>query len=322
MAHLVETMAYTNEVPWHGLGFSRPEGFSSVKQLLKDAKLDWKVERRPMRLEIPGDEDVAGDKVPDFAALVRDRDNKVLDVVGSRYIPVQNEEAFEFFTEFVEAGGAKMETAGSLRGGKYVWGLANLNASFKMKGNDEVKGYLLVGSPHEQGKSLIIRFTSVRVVCNNTLTLALRKGASGTEWRMSHRMAFDSNTMMQAKEALGIAREQLGEFEKNARTLQKINIKRNDAIRILAGIFSPDADVKEMIADFDKNGTPRLKSLMGAYVNAPGAQEGNGWGLMNAVTYYADHIASRTPDKRLSNAWLGRTANQKEKTLDMLLQMA
>jgi phage/plasmid-like protein (TIGR03299 family) len=213
-----------------------------------------------------------------------------------------------------------METAGSLRGGRYVWGLANLGKGFTLKNNDEVKGYLLVGSPHEQGKSLIIKFTSVRVVCNNTLTLALR--GKGNEFRMSHRVAFDNDTMNRAKDVLGIARDQVGEFEKNAKTLQKIRISNNDAIKILAGVFAPDADVKELVNDFDANGTPRLKALMGAYSNAPGAEVGTGWGLLNATTYYADHMASRTPDKRLANAWLGKTANQKERVLDTLLQMA
>jgi phage/plasmid-like protein (TIGR03299 family) len=313
MSHNLETMAWTNEVPWHGLG-TRVDDKIRVKDMLKAAKLDWKVEKQPMT--------IAGtDKpVPGFFALTRDRDGRVLDVVGNRYVPVQNDQAFEFFVDFVEAGGAKMETAGSLRNGEYVWGLANLNASFKLKGNDEVKGYLLVGCPHQQGKSLLIKFTSVRVVCNNTLTLAL--ATKGNEWRMSHRTEFDQVKINEAKDALGIARDQLGEFERNARTLQKLNIKRADAIRILAGVFAPDADVKELVNDFDKNGTPRLQALMAAYVNAPGAQEGNGWGLLNAVTYYADHMASRTADKRLSNAWLGRTAGQKEKVLDKLLQMA
>ncbi len=139
---------------------------------------------------------------------------------------------------------------------------------------------------------------------------------------MSHRLQFNDNTISKAKEALGIAKDQLGEFERNARILQKINIKQADAIRILAGVFAPDADVKELTNDFDEHGTPRLKRLMDVYVNAPGAQEGNAWGLLNAVTYYADHVASRTADKRLSNAWLGRTAMQKEKVLDVLLQMA
>ncbi len=308
MVAAVETMAYTNEVPWHGLGFSRPEGFSSVKQIMRDAKLNWTVDRTPIFAN--------GVEVPGFAALTRSTDKKVFDIVGSKYIPTQNEEAFEFFVEFVEAGGAKMETAGSLRGGKYVWGLANLNASFKLKGNDEVKGYLLVGCPHEQGKSLIIKFTSIRVVCCNTLALALSE--AGNTWRMSHRMQFGEVKRNEAKEALGIARDQLGEFERNARILQKINIKRDDAIRILAGVFAPDAEVKELISD----PTPRLQAILGAYEHAPGATPGNAWGVLNAVTYWADHMASRTADKRLTNAWLGKTAGQKEKTLEALLQLA
>lgn len=317
MAHNLESMAWTNEVPWHGLG-ARVDDKISVKDMLKAAKLDWRVEKQPI-YQIPNGREMDARAIDGFYALTRDRDNAVMDIVGSKYVPVQNDEAFSFFNEFVQAGGAKMETAGSLRGGKYVWGLANLNSSFKMKGNDEVKGYLLVGCPHEQGKSLLIKFTSVRVVCNNTLTLAL--STKGNEWRMSHRTTFGEVKINQAKEALGIARDQLGEFERNARAIQKIKLSTADAIRILANVFAPDAEVAPMVADFDKNGTPRLQSIMAAYTKAPGAQEGNGWGLLNAVTYYADHMASRTADKRLSNAWLGRTAGQKEKVLDRLLQM-
>lgn len=302
MAHQIETMAYTNEVPWHGLGF-RVDQATSVKAMLKAAKLDWRVDRTPMHLP-------NGDEVQGFAALTRSRDNRVLDVVGRAYVPVQNEEAFEFFTEFVEAGNATMETAGSLRGGQYVWGLANLKASFKLKGNDVVKGYLLVGVPHEQGKSFIIKFTSIRVVCNNTLALAL---AAGHTWRMTHRMSFGDVKRNEAKEALGIARDQLGEFERNARILQSINISRDDAVKILGGVFAPKKeDVSEL---------PKILKIMDCYENAPGAQPGNGWGLLNGVTYYCDHVASRTADKRLANAWLGKTAVQKERVLDTLLQM-
>lgn len=316
MSHNVETMAYTNEVPWHGLGFSRPEGFANVKQLLKDAKLNWKVDRRPIAVQPSNGHPY--ETIDGFAALVRSSDNSVLDVVGSRYTPIQNEEAFEFFTEFVEAGKAKMETAGSLRSGKYVWGLANLGSEFKLKNNDVVKGYLLVGCPHEQGKSLIIKFTSVRVVCNNTLTLALAN--KGNEVRIHHRAAFDDETMNKAKETLGIARDQLGELEANARKLQKQKMSRDDVIRVLAGVFAPDAEVKKMLIDFD-NATPRMKTLMDVYANAPGAEVGTAWGVLAATTYYTDHVASRTADKRLANAWLGKTANQKEAVLNKLLDM-
>lgn len=314
MSHEIETMAYSNQVPWHGLGFQIPPG-ASVKAMLKAAKLNWTVERREMYYGVTKGEEEDLQPVPSFAALVRNSDDKVLDVVGSAYRPVQNEEAFSFFKEFVETGGATMETAGSLRGGKYVWGLASLNQSFKLRGDDVVKGYLLVGSPHEQGRSLIIKFTTVRVVCNNTLTLALRKG--GREWRMSHRLDFNDASMANAKEALGIAHDQMSEFERNARKLQKLKITDKDAVGLFTGLFDPSSEETPALED----ALPRVKILMDIYANAPGADKGNGFGVLNAVTYWADHVASRTADKRLSNAWLGRTAVKKERMLDTLLAM-
>lgn len=310
MSHDIETIAWTNETPWHGLGFHVADTLNT-KQMLKAAKLDWKVERKPMFLE--GNQEVEG-----FAALVRDKDNSVLDVVGSRYQPIQNDEAFEFFREFVEAGKAKMETAGSLNGGRYVWGLANLNRSFKMSNDDKINSYLLVACPHQQGKSLVIKFTNIRVVCNNTLTLALREG--GNEVRIAHRAAFDNETMNRAKDILGIAREQMGDFEKNARKLSKVKVSKEDAAKLLAQVFTPKFDMGK-IADFEAH-TPRLEALMAAYENAPGATPGTAYGVLNAATYYADHMAGRTSDKRLTNAWLGRTANQKEQLLETLLEIA
>src|SRR4051812_2141958 len=125
MSHQVESVAYTNEVPWYGFGF-KVDGNQTVKQMLKAAKLDWRVERTPLFIE--------GRKEPveGFAALVRDKDNAVFDIVGAQYKPVQNEQAFDFFNEFVKAGKASMETAGSLRGGRIVWGLAALKQSFTL----------------------------------------------------------------------------------------------------------------------------------------------------------------------------------------------
>jgi phage/plasmid-like protein (TIGR03299 family) len=312
MSHLVETMAYTNEVPWHGLGHFVKDA-PTVERMLKLAKIDWEVEKRPMYL-------ADGTTVPDFFALTRTSDNKVLDVVGSRYIPAQNAQVFEFFKEFVEAGGATMETAGSLKGGRYVWGLVALNAQFKMRGNDVVKGYLLIGIPHQQGKSVIIRFVTIRVVCNNTLTLALRE--AGVEFRMSHRSIFDEAMIARAKETLGIARDQLGEFERNARLLQKLNLTRDETIKILAPVYQPNANVRDLQRDFEDNADPRLARVMDVLEKAPGAQPGNAWGVLNAVTYYSDHVAGRSPDQRLMNAWMGKTANQKEAVLATLLEMA
>jgi phage/plasmid-like protein (TIGR03299 family) len=311
MSHQVETMAYTNEVPWHGLGF-RVDQAPTVKGMLKAAKINWTVEKAPLTC---GDDDVEG-----FYGLRRSSDGKVLDVVGSRYTPIQNEESFEFFTEFVEAGKATMETAGSLRGGRMVWGLANLNESFTLKGGDTVKGYLLVATPHEQGKSLVMKFTPVRVVCNNTITLALRRDLRGgtSEYRVHHRKVFDAAALEHAKTALGIARDQMAQFEQNARALKAKSMRREDTIEVLAGIFQPDAKVKELVSD-ESTLAPRMRDIMGALTNAPGADPDTAWGVLNAVTYWADHMASRTNDKRLSNAWFGRTALQKQEVLEVLL---
>lgn len=320
MSHNVETMAYTNEEPWHGLGHYVADA-PNVSRMLKLAKLDWSVERRPMMAGTFDSEGKAsfltGVNVPGYSALVRDSDNAVLDVCGSKYVPIQNKEAFEFFVEFVEAGDAKMETAGSLRGGRYVWGLANLQKSFKLKGKDEVKGYILVVCPHQVGKSLIVKFTTVRVVCNNTLTLALRD-ASDT-FRMSHRRAFDEVAIGRAKSTLGIAREQMDQFEENARKLKAKSMARDDVIAALAAVYQPDEKLADLVRDFDSLATPRMKALMDINERAPGADPTTAWGVLNAVTYYSDHVASRTADKRLTNAWLGRTAKQKEEAFELLM---
>jgi phage/plasmid-like protein (TIGR03299 family) len=315
MAHEVETMAYTNQEPWHGLG-THIEDAPSVDEMLIHAGLDWEVEKQPMYTMI----DKKKVEVPNKFALVRSSDKSILDVVGKVWNPIQNAEAFEFFRDFVEAGDATMETAGSLKDGRYVWGLANLNASFKLPGNDEVKGYLLVGLPHEQGKSLIIRPTAVRVVCNNTLSMALRE--SGDSFRFSHRMDFDASAIQHAKETLGIAREQIAEFETHARILQRKKLDEKEVVELLASIMAPKNDAKQMAEDFTEHGTPRMNTIMDAYYKAPGAQPGTAWGALNAVTYWTDHLASRTQDKRLTNAWLGKTARQKDQVKSLLLSVS
>lgn len=329
MSHEIESMAYTNEVPWHGLGMYIADA-PNIEEMLRVAEINWRVEKRPMmtatEMKMAKDEPRWSKftaKVPGFYALTRNTDGKVLDVVGNRYTPTQNSEAFEFFRSFVEAGDAKMETAGSLRGGQYVWGLANLGQTFKVTEKDEVKTYILVAAPHQQGKALIIKRVHLRVVCMNTLTAALREG--GAEFRMPHRGKFDEKQIEKAKVLLGLAREEAEQFERDAKTLKNLEISEEAAIRILAEIMAPrvnDSSVNDMVEDMEENGTPRMRRLMDAYYRAPGADPGNGWGLLNAVTYYADHLASRTSDKRLTNAWFGKTANQKRIVLNTLLEMA
>ncbi len=303
----IETMAWTNEEPWHGLGV-RVDDKRSVGQMMRAARLDWRVEKRPVFVD--------GKVVPDFYGLTRTTDGHVLDIAGKSYVPVQNEEAFEFFKEYVEAGKAKMETAGSLRGGRYVWGLANLQDSFTLAGGDRVNGYLLVAIPHEVGKAFIVKFTAVRVVCQNTLTMAL-KGA-GSQFAMAHRRQFDHAMVVKAKETLGIAREQMADFEKTARKLSKRKMGREEILIVLGPVFQKD-EPDWSVPNIDIK--PRLAKVLECLEYAPGAISNTAWGVLNAATYYADHVASRTADKRLTNAWFGRTAAQKEQVLERLLEI-
>lgn len=312
MSHEVETMAYAGQVPWHGLGV-KVDSNLSIEEMLIQANLDWEVERIPAEYN--------GRVVKGHFWLVRSSDDKVFDTCGNRYKPTQNAQAFEFFREFLDAGEAILETAGSLKGGRYVWGLANLDTSFTLPGKDKVDGYILVGVPHEQGKSLIIKRTSIRVVCMNTLTAALRD-KSGV-FRFVHRSKFGNQQINKAKEVLGLAREDMQQFERDAKMLVEHEVKLSTFVSVVAPIMMPKA-TPDQIMDWVKDSdswTPRLKEIHNSYMNAPGATPGNAWGVLNAVTHYADHVASRTQDQRLFNAWFNKTARQKQAVHSKLLEL-
>lgn len=330
MAHEVETMAWTNTVPWHGLGQQVPQGITT-DEMLRLAKIDWTVSKRPLFI---GDWTTSADGTrvasnnadselcTDAYALVRDSDNKVLDVVGRAYTPVQNHQAMGFFREFVEGGKAYIDTAGSLRGGKIVWVLASLNKSFKLAGKDEVKGYLMMSSPHQQGKAQIMKFTSIRVVCNNTLTAALRSDKK-SELRRAHRAEFDAAAQDKAKDALGIARDQFEEFAEFSLKLSKTKVDPLQAARLIAQAFGDedlaDAESIELVR---KEGSKGTVIALDALEKAPGAKllsaDGTAWGVLNAVTYTTDHSLRNSADSRLFHAWFGRSAGIKDRATELV----
>ena len=190
MAHEVEMidgvaqMAYAGDKPWHGLGAAVSNDLTPA-QMQSKAGLDWQVYKTPLYA------DVGGVRVNvSKQALVRNSDDKILDVIGDDWNPVQNSEAFEFFNEYVMAGDMDMECAGSLKGGKNVFALAKIKESFSILGDDQVDSYLLFSNPHEYGKAIDIRFTPIRVVCNNTLTFSLNSSSKNFV-KLNHRTTFD-----------------------------------------------------------------------------------------------------------------------------------
>ena len=314
MSHEIETIAWSNTKPWHGIGTEVPRT-TTVPGMLKAAQLNWTVSKRPLHYSETSPDDQPNASVPNFFALTRDSDAKVLDIVGKQYEPVQNEEAFKFFKEFVEAGKAKMETAGSLRSGRLVWGLANLGNEFTLPGDDKVKGYLLVSSPHEQGKSFRIMFTAVRVVCNNTLTQALRQTGG---FRLIHRAKFDDEMISKAKLVLGIANEQFEQFADTAERLSKKKVSQKKSIEYLGKVFGlENAPADEVLAHRSKP----LQYAIQALQHSPGAllpsAQGTMWGALNAVSYVTDHLLGRSTDTRLTKAWFGKTAELKRRALEL-----
>ena len=163
MAAEIETMFYVRETPWHGLGTKVMEAPTS-KEALNLSGLDWKVEQEKIYTE-------NGNVVTGFKANVRDTDKKVLGVVTDRYKVVQNEEAFAFTDELLGEG-VRYETAGSLQGGRKVWLLAHLPHEYIIAG-ERISPYLVFSNTHDGSGAIRVAITPIRVVCQNTLNLAL-----------------------------------------------------------------------------------------------------------------------------------------------------
>jgi len=318
MAHEIEfvngvaQMAYAGDVPWHGLGKVVPADLTPA-QMLEAAGLDWTVTKVPAYATIAGKNVDVG-----HSALVRESDNKVLDVVSNDWNPVQNEEAFEFFNEFVMAGDMQMNTAGSLKGGTIVWGLAKINESFELFKGDVIDSYLLFTNYHKYGFSTDVRFTPIRVVCNNTLTLSLSSAVERMV-RISHRQAFDASNV---KDMLGIATDKLAKYKEMAQYLGSKQAKKESIVEYFERIFplNTTKEVEEGVKKLSKNASMAINVLD----TQPGVEYATGswWQPFNAVTFMTDHIIGRSDDSRLASAWYGQNKNLKTKALELALEYA
>jgi phage/plasmid-like protein (TIGR03299 family) len=317
MSHEVETMAFAHEVPWHGLG-NRVDGKVTIEEMLVAAGLNWTIE------EVPCFMNIDGKQIPvERKALVRSTDKKLMTVTGLNWVPFQNKDALEFFREYTAAGGATLETAGALRGGRIVWGLARVSAGFSLQGRDDVQGYILIVSPHEIGKAITVRTTSVRVVCANTLAMAGGVKGKNAEYRQSHIYGFDTAA---ARASVQLVKDEIAQLELDAIALQQLKMSQFDTVRLLAEFFQPVAPNKAPVTTQDLIDNPdarsrNLQRVLWATEKAPGATPGNGWGVLNGVTYWADHMAGNARDSRLFNSWLGETGKKKDQVKTKLMDM-
>jgi len=325
MAHMVETMAYAGEVPWHGLGIKVNDDLSP-QEMMKVAGLDWSVDRHPITTLVDGEEiTITGKK-----ALVRSSDNKVLDVVGDQWIPVQNADAFEFFDEYVKAGGMTMHTAGSLKDGQIVWGLAKINESFSLfGGKDQVDSYLLLSNPHNYGRGVDVRFTPIRVVCNNTLSMSL-EGKASLGISLNHKSEFDAERV---RLALDEASKKMETYHEMADFLSKKYYKQTELFEYFNQVFpvttnrAGTMDFDELMKSFQegkKAGSRNARTAMDIINTQPGANlaEGTWWNAYNAVTYMTNHTLGNSQDTRLQSAWFGHNKNTNINALGMAIEYA
>lgn len=310
MAHMVETMAYAGEVPWHGLGTKVPSDLTPI-QMLDAAGLNWTVEKIPAYATVAGKQVDIGQ-----SALVRNTDNSILDIVSNDWNPVQNETAFEFFNDFISAGEMEMHTAGSLRDGQIVWALAKVKESFELFKGDTIDSYLLFSNFHRYGFSTDVRFTPIRVVCNNTLTLSLNSAVERMA-KISHRKEFNGD---EVKSMLGIAHEKLAQYKEMASFLGSRRYNDENIVEYFTRVFPVSGSNDKKKKEVSKNAEIALDVLD----KQPGTEfaPGTWWQAFNAVTYVTDHIAGRNADNRLQSAWYGYHKGIKTKALETAIEYA
>ena len=315
MAHQVETMAYAGNVPWHGLGVPVSNDLTPT-QMMEKAGVDWNVREVESFIEFDGRRMPTGQK-----SLVRETDGRILTNVGENWNPVQNSEAFDFFAEYVNVGDMEMHTAGSLKDGQIVWALAKVKDSFELFSGDRVDSYLLFSNPHQYGKSIDIRFTPIRVVCNNTLTFAL-DSMSDRQFKVGHRTVFDASSV---KETLGIATDTMQKYKEVAEFLGSKRFTQDTYIEYLNTVFPRTSD-KRIRSGMDKieQMSRNAKLCYDALEQQPGAEyaEGSWWQAFNSVTFITDHVQGRNQENRLANSWFGYNQTRKREALKSAIEFA
>ena len=317
MSHEVEDIAYAGEKPWHGLGVKVPHDLTP-EQILSAANLDWTVEKRPMYYCNASGSVSSTTEIEGRQVLVRSTDGKQLSIVTDNWEPIQNSLAIEVFNDFIQEGDMAMECAGSLREGKIVFVLAKTAEKFRVFGEDLVQGYFLFSNPHEYGQTVRFGGTSIRVVCQNTHSFALRKGLDN-EIRFSHRGKLDTS---EVKPAMAALRRRLEEFSQIAEFLGTREYRDRQVESYFQELFPPFTGNKknQTIPSISRNTKQALKLLD----TQPGATyaPNTWWNAYNAYSFMTDHVLGRTRDNRMSSAWFGNHRRTKIKALDLAIKYA
>ena len=240
MAHEISSMAFTGETPWHGLGNQLTEQ-QPLHVWLKEAGMDWSIQQSDVLFNA----DSAALNIrshSDAKVLYRSDSLEPLSVVSNRYKVVQPKDVLHFYKDLVSAGGFELETAGVLKGGRKLWALAKTGQEARIKGNDRIKAYLLLATSCDGTLCTTAQFTSVRVVCNNTLQLATRDSNGAV--KVPHSTQFDPR---QVKEALGIGFASWESFMTNLKQLSQRTVSPQEADSFIRTVLNEPEFTEENV---------------------------------------------------------------------------
>ncbi|MDO7352478.1 DUF932 domain-containing protein [Acinetobacter baumannii] len=343
MAHLVETMAFVGDTPWHGLGNPLSPN-QPIEIWAQQAGMDWRIEssnvsymaknERGQNILMPYEEQ---------RVLYRSDTHAPLSVVSQRYQEIQPMEILEFYRDLTEQSGFELETAGVLKGGRKFWALARTGQSAALKGKDVSNGYILLATACDGTLATTAQFTSIRVVCNNTLAIALRgQNSSAGVVKVPHSTKFDAEKI---KQQLGISVRAWDEHMYEMKQLSQRKVTQQEASAYFDAVFNNTnlsiAEQDDSIIQFyrnvaipkqihsskaEPNGRAMSKVMTMFNGHGRGAELASAkdtvYGLLCSITEFVDHERrAMSIDHRLDSAWFGTGGNIKQRGLEQALRL-
>lgn len=325
MSHEVEKMAYVGETPWHGLGSLLSKG-ATIDDWTVEAGMDWFIKEASVNFDAVNSEfetvSVPFDKQK---VLYRSDTLAPLSVVSDRYNVVQPIEIMEFYRDLTLNSDFELESAGVLKEGKKLWALAKTGQSMTLKGDDRTESYILLATACDGTMATTAQFTSIRVVCANTLSWAInaKKKDDHGVIKVPHSTVFNAEVV---KEALGIRTKAWDDYAYAMKKLTERRVKDSEVERFITHLYK-DIDARLPMRISKKTGqatvpNARAKKRIAELYNGHGhganleSAKGTAYGLLNAVTEFIDHErGTHSNDNRQDSAWFGTGLEIKERAL-------
>ena len=312
MSAAIENMMFVGATPWHGLG-NQVDANIGVEDAIVSAGLDWEVGLKDLQTV---------DGVPvSHRATYRKTDGSILGVVGPRYTPLQNKDAFDWFQPFLDAGECNLHTAGSLHSGQKVWVLAQLNRdNSEIVPGDEVTKFILLSNSHDGTTAIRVGYTPIRVVCANTMAMAHNSKESQLI-RIRHTRSSKSN-LENVRDIMDNINVQFEATADQFRFLASKDFNQNDVrryVKTMIGIEGTvDADIKTRTRNIMDDILTRIEGPKQSATNV----RGTWWAAYNGYNEYLNYAKGRTEDNRLDSLWFGVGANDNIKALNKAMEFA